>query len=229
YAHKDFWKVITDKKLSSNTSIAITKISEPLKEKILSKLIRKIQPGQWRDKGEKIHGPDPNVVYWPKNRHWESIKDITEKLYRKKYPNILILLIYRPRDGRKQNCLVQIPSSSEKKELVKNDIEYLPLNTLSDKFLKDILANKKVINWELRYAMTIHTSQGMTFKSPQHVWVIDENLAWDNLIYLTVGHVEYLNQLIRVEAPPLPCEIAQKIEKEKKKKWLEHELRPSIQ
>ncbi|CAG8775506.1 5896_t:CDS:2, partial [Racocetra persica] len=35
-------------------------------------------PGQWRDKGEKIHGPDPNIVYWPKNRHWELIKDITE-------------------------------------------------------------------------------------------------------------------------------------------------------
>ncbi|CAG8833310.1 11299_t:CDS:1, partial [Racocetra persica] len=46
------------------------------------------------------------------------------------------------------------------KELVKNDIVYLSLNTLSDKFLKDILADKKVIDWELGYAMTIHTSQG---------------------------------------------------------------------
>jgi hypothetical protein len=26
-----------------------------------------------------------------------------------------IPLIYRPRDGRKQNCLVQIPGSSEKR------------------------------------------------------------------------------------------------------------------
>ncbi|CAG8480295.1 19201_t:CDS:2, partial [Racocetra fulgida] len=78
YVHKGFWEVITDKKPSSNTSIAITKISEPLKEKILSEPIREIQPGQWRDKGEKIYGPDPNVVYWPKNRHWESIKNITK-------------------------------------------------------------------------------------------------------------------------------------------------------
>ncbi|CAG8823345.1 15098_t:CDS:1, partial [Gigaspora rosea] len=134
-----------------------------------------------------------------------------------------------PRDGRKQNCLVQIPSSSEKEELVKNDIEYLLLNTLSDKFLKDILADTKVIDWELGYTMTIHTSQGMTLKSPQRVWVIDENLTWDNLIYLAVGRIEYLSQLIRVEAPPLPPEIAQKIEEKKKKKRLEHELRPSIQ
>ncbi|CAG8853047.1 12918_t:CDS:2, partial [Gigaspora margarita] len=58
------------------------------------------------------------------------------ELHRKKYSNILIPLIYRPRDGHKQNCLVQIPSSSEKKELVKNDIIHLPLNTLSDKFLQ---------------------------------------------------------------------------------------------
>ncbi|CAG8678059.1 3305_t:CDS:2 [Gigaspora margarita] len=403
YAHKGFWEVIPDKKPSSNTSIAITKISEPLKEKILSEPIREIQPGQWHDKGEKIYGPDPNVVYWPKNRHWKSIKDITKstapsihdpitrfrvsylngdggsgkttrairifkdinmvvfthtnalakdfqndrkvkaqtwhsffrwngmgewtpermgekkfprvviwdevctvprhilemfidylleqkyqevltdyrakcprlqelkkkmrrqnnrvqsdlfrealpkpldrillahilfrriashkclELHRKKYSNVLIPLIYRPRDGRKQNCLVQIPGSSEKKELVKNDIEYLLLNTLSDKFLKDILADKKVIDWELRYAMTIHTSQGITLKSPQHVWVIDKNLAWDNLIYLVVGRIEYLSQLIWVEAPPLPPEIAQKIEEEKKKKQLDHELRPSIQ
>ncbi|CAG8728557.1 1799_t:CDS:2, partial [Dentiscutata heterogama] len=115
------------------------------------------------------------------------------KIHQVKYPEIPIPLIYRPKNGYKQNCLVQIPSSFEKKELVKNDIVYLPLNTLLDKFLKDIL-------------------------SPQCVWVIDENLAWDNLIYLAVGRVEYLSQLIRVEAPPLSPEIAQEIEKAKKKK-----------
>jgi len=104
-----------------------------------------------------------------------------------------IPLIYRPRDRHKQNCLVPIPGSSEKRELVKNDIIYLSLDTLSAEFLKDMLADKKVIDWELGYAMTIHTSQGMTLKAPQRVWVIDENLAWDNLIYLAVGRVEYLS------------------------------------
>ncbi|CAG8845719.1 12647_t:CDS:2, partial [Gigaspora margarita] len=43
--------------------------------------IREIQPGQWHDKGEKIYGPNANIVYWPKNRYWESIKDITEISY----------------------------------------------------------------------------------------------------------------------------------------------------
>ncbi len=140
------------------------------------------------------------------------------ELHRAKYLNVPIPLIYRPRDGRKQNCLVLIPGSSEKKELVKNDIIYLSLYTLPNEFLKDMLADKKVIDWELGYAMTIHTSQGMTLKAPQRVWVIDKNLAWDNLIYLAVGRVEYLSQLIQVKAPPLPPEIAQEIEETKKKR-----------
>ncbi len=99
------------------------------------------------------------------------------EFHRKKYFNVLILLIYRPRDGRKQNCLVSISDLSEKKKLVKNNIIHLFLNTLSDKFLKDILVNKKVIDQKLEYAITIYTSQGMTFKASQHIWVIDENLA----------------------------------------------------
>ncbi|CAG8803532.1 8441_t:CDS:2, partial [Racocetra persica] len=40
--------------------------------------IREIQSGQWRDKGKKIYRPVADIVYWPKNRHWESIKDIPD-------------------------------------------------------------------------------------------------------------------------------------------------------
>ncbi|CAG8843992.1 24620_t:CDS:2, partial [Gigaspora margarita] len=61
----------------------------------------------------------------------------------------------------------------------------------------------------------------MTLKAPQRVWVIDEHLAWDNLIYLAVGRVEYLGQLIRIEGPPLPPEI----EDAKNKKAIERFLR----
>ncbi|PKB96352.1 hypothetical protein RhiirA5_434978 [Rhizophagus irregularis] len=32
------------------------------------------------DEGKKIHGPDPNVIYWPKNRYWKSIKNITKSI-----------------------------------------------------------------------------------------------------------------------------------------------------
>ncbi|CAG8444700.1 11616_t:CDS:10 [Ambispora gerdemannii] len=98
------------------------------------------------------------------------------ELHRIKYSDAQLLLIYKQRDGRKQNCLVPIPDSSEKQELVKTDID-------------------------LGYAMTVHTSQGMTLEAPQRVWVIDEHLAWDNLIYLAIDHVEYLNQLMWIEEP----------------------------
>ncbi|CAG8529332.1 122_t:CDS:10, partial [Cetraspora pellucida] len=121
------------------------------------------------------------------------------ELHHIKYPDLPVPLIYRPRDGCKQNCLVPIPGSSEKQELVKNNIN-------------------------LGYAMTVHTSQGMTLEAPQRVWVIDEHLAWNNLIYLAVGCVEYLNQLVRIEGPPLPPEI----EEAKNKKAIERSLRPFI-
>jgi hypothetical protein len=146
------------------------------------------------------------------------------KLHYIKYPNIPIPLIYRPRDGRKQNCLIQIPGSSEKRELVKNDIVYLSLNSLSKKFIEDMSREEKILDWDLGYAMTVHTSQGMTLEAPQRVWVIDEHLAWDNLIYLAVGRVEYLNQLIQIKGPPLPPEI----EEARNKKAIERYLRPFI-
>ncbi|RHZ69224.1 hypothetical protein Glove_286g30 [Diversispora epigaea] len=135
------------------------------------------------------------------------------KLHYIKYPNIPIPLIYRPRDGRKQNCLIQIPGSSEKRELVKNDIVYLSLNSLSKKFIEDMSGEEKILDWDLRYAMTVHTSQGMTLEAPQH-----------NLVYLAVGRVEYLSQLIRIEGPPLPPEIVEA----RNKKAIEQSLRPFI-
>ncbi|CAG8796902.1 24691_t:CDS:2, partial [Racocetra persica] len=329
--------------------------------------IREIQPSQWRDKGEKIYEPVTNIIYWPKNRYWESIKNIPEstapsihdpitrcqKLYlngdggsgktmrairifkninmvvftytnalakdfqekrnvkaqtwhsffrwnkveewtpermgEKKFPQVVIWdeiiccgddaqpppffgemphnwlkehadyyeevltdyhakcpklrefkkamhrilsahhlsrriasqkylelhhikysdlpvsLIYRPRDRRNQNCLVSIPGSSEKQELVKNDIVHLPLNMLPEKFIKDIcalaltllLTKEKILDWDLGYAMTMHTSQGMTLEAPQRVWI---------------------------EGPPLPP----KIEEAKNKKAIERSLKPFI-
>src|SRR5205085_5470077 len=143
--------------------------------RIQSKLFRGILPTieKW-ERLEKEWTPSDRIL----SAHRLSRRISSQKcleLHRIKYPDLPVPLIYRPRDGRKQNCLVPIPGSSEKRELVKNDIIYLSLDALPDEFLKDMLADKKVIDWELGYAMTIHTSQGMTLKAPQRVWVIDEN------------------------------------------------------
>ena len=90
---------------------------------------------------------------------------------------MLILLIYKPRNRYKQNYFVSISSLSKKRKLIKNDIIHLFLNTFPNKFLKDMLVDKKVIDQKLGYAIIIYTSQGMTLKVSQHVWVIDENLV----------------------------------------------------
>ncbi|CAI2170168.1 18790_t:CDS:10 [Funneliformis geosporum] len=194
-------RVVTKK--TEFTNLDINKVSEP---------IREIQPGQWCDKGEKIHDPDPNVVYWPKNRHWESIKNITEstapsirdpitrwnsvgeqtseRMEEKIFPQVVI--------WDESDLFCETLPVTEKWEYL--EAEWKPSDHM--------LADKKVIDWELEYAITIHTSQGMTLKASQCVWVIDENLAWDNLIYLAVGRVEYLSQLIWVETPSLPPKIA---------------------
>jgi len=59
---------------------------------------------------------------------------------------MLILLIYKPRNRYKQNYFVSISSLSKKRKLIKNDIIHLFLNTFPNKFLKDMLVDKKVID-----------------------------------------------------------------------------------
>ncbi|CAG8633283.1 3172_t:CDS:2, partial [Paraglomus occultum] len=125
---------------------------------------------------------------WTPSDHILSAHHLSRRIASQK----CLELHYQEMDINK-NCLVSIPGSSEKQELVKNNIVHLPLNTLPEKFIKDILTEEKILDWDLGYAMTVHTSQGMTLEAPQRVWVIDEHLAWDNLIYLAVGHVEYLS------------------------------------
>lgn len=123
-----------------------------------------------------------------------------------------------------KTVLFQFLVQQKKQELVKNNIVYVSLNTLPKAFIEDILKEEKIFDWNLGYAMTVHTSQGMTLEAPQWVWVIDKHLAWDNLIYLTVGLVEYLSQLIQIEDPLLPSEI----EKARNKKAIEWSLRSFI-
>ena len=54
----------------------------------------------------------------------------------------------------------------------------------------------------LGYAITVHSSQGLTIVDPQKVWIIDDYLQWSNLAYMAVSRVEHLSQLQRVVCPP---------------------------
>ncbi|CAG8605323.1 5946_t:CDS:2, partial [Acaulospora morrowiae] len=164
--HADYYEeVLTDYRAKCPKLRKLKKAMRRKNNRIQSKLFREILPTieKWECL-EKEWTPSDRIL----SAHRLSRRIASQKcfeLHHIKYPDTPVPLIYRLRDGRKQNCLIQIP-----------------------------------------------------------VWVIDEHLAWDNLIYLAVGRVEYLSQLIRVEGPPLPPEI----KKAKNKKAIKCLLRSFI-
>ena len=85
----------------------------------------------------------------------------------------------------------------DQQELVLNDVVEVPL-----KYAREILDGKWGSDWVLGYALTVHSSQGVTVAEPQKVWIIDDYLQWSNLSYLAVSRVEYMHQLERVVCPP---------------------------
>ena len=88
---------------------------------------------------------------------------------------------------------------------VRTDQEELVLNYVVQvglKYAREILDGKWGQDWALGYALTVHSSQGLTVADPQKVWIIDDYLQWSNLAYLAVSRMEYLSQLQRVFCPP---------------------------
>ena len=85
----------------------------------------------------------------------------------------------------------------DQEELVLNDVVQVGL-----KYARQVLDGKWGQDWALGYALTVHSSQGLTVADPQTVWIIDDYLQWSNLAYLAVSRVEYLSQLQRVVCPP---------------------------
>ena len=135
------------------------------------------------------------------------------EIHTKHFPDHSVPLIYRPRDSRKQNCEVCIPGQEQKEVLVLNDVVDVSLQTakellekkysiiLEDPQKKQEKQKDNVFDWDLGYAMTVHSSQGLTIKDPQKIWIIDDNMCWSNLVYLAVSRVEYLHQLERSYPP----------------------------
>lgn len=90
--------------------------------------------------------------------------------------------------------MVTIPGTNQKEELILNDIVLVTTEAAEQSI--------KTPDWRLGYAMTVHSSQGLTIHNPQKVWIIDDYLQWSNLAYLAVSRVQYLSQLERVACPP---------------------------
>ena len=116
-------------------------------------------------------------------------RDRTQKLlfdrHKQAYPDEPVPLLYRPKDTRKQNIMVTIPGpDAAKEELVLNDVVEVSVETA-----QKVVDGKSDKDWALGYAMTVHSSQGLTIEDPQKVWVVDDYLQWSNLAYLAVSRV----------------------------------------
>ena len=124
------------------------------------------------------------------------------KCHEEHFPDTPVPLLYRPKSTRRQNILVTIPGSlldgrPDQQELVLNDVVEVPL-----KYAREVRDGKWGPDWDIGYALTVHSSQGLTIYDPKKLWIIDDYLQWSNLAYLAVSRVEYFRQLERVVCSP---------------------------
>ena len=133
----------------------------------------------------------------------QKVRDRAQRLLferHKCFPDAPVPLLYRLKDTRRQN-IVTTPEPllggwPDQQELVLNDVVEVPL-----KYAREVLDGKWGQDWALGYALTVHSSQGLTVADPEKVLIIDDFLQWFNLAYLAVSQVEYLSQLQRVVCP----------------------------
>lgn len=114
--------------------------------------------------------------------------------HREIFPTLPVPLCYRPADTRLQNIDVDIPGTlaePRKQNLVLNDIVLVDIDAVE----RALSMNKSP--WTLGYAMTIHSSQGLTI-SDTIVWIVDDRIEWSNLVYLAVSRVRRMSQLRRI-------------------------------
>ena len=128
----------------------------------------------------------------------QKIRDRAQQLlfqrHKEHFPDNPVPLLYHPKDSRKQNIKVGIPGTDRKEELVLNDVVDVTIEAAEQAI--------QTPDWRLGYALTVHSSQGLTIHDPQKVWIIDNHLQWSNLAYLAVSRVERMHQLKRVACPP---------------------------
>jgi len=128
----------------------------------------------------------------------QKVRDPAQRLlfqhHKEHFQDTPVPLLYHPADTRKQNIMVTIPGRrDDKQELVLNDIVNVSIDAVENAI--------RTGDWRLGYALTVHSSQGLTIKDPQKIWIIDDFLQWSNLTYLAISRVEYMHQLERVVCP----------------------------
>ena len=71
------------------------------------------------------------------------------------------------------------PQPALAQELVMNDV--LPVSVQT---AQEVLNGRWGEDWALGYAMTVHSTQGLTIEDPLRVWIVDDYMQWSNLSYL---------------------------------------------
>ena len=163
-------------------------------DKIQCQEMRKALPGclGW-DRFVTAWKPD-DLILTSRQKVRERAQELLLHHHKDHFPDHRVPLLYHPKDSRLQNIMVTIPGTNQKEELVLNDVVLVTIEAAEQAI--------KTPDWRLGYAMTVHSSQGLTIHNPQKVWIIDDYLQWSNLAYLAVSRVQYLSQLERVACPP---------------------------
>lgn len=139
------------------------------------------------------------------------MQELLFQKHKEKFPEIPILLPYHPKDSRKQNIQVVIPGTRKTEVLVLNDIVEVSIPAAERSIKTD--------NWRLGYALTVHSSQGLTILDHRHF------LQWSNLVYLAVSRVEYMSQLEKVVCTPeVGSEVRQTISEQQARKNIQKKL-----
>ena len=153
----------------------------------------------WNDFIEEWHPHD--LILVPRKAPRDRTQVLLFEHQKNAFPAEPVPLLYRPRDTCQQNVMVTIPgplldTGPDLQELVLNDVVKVSVDTA-----QEVLDGKWGHDWALGYAMTVHSSQGLTIDE-QKVWIVDDHLQWSNLAYLAVSRVRYLHQLARCCPPP---------------------------
>ena len=106
---------------------------------------------------------------WSKDLHFPQSREvhIYELLFlhhKDRLQDTLVTLLNHPKDSRKQNIQVTIPGTGRREELVLNDTVDVSIEAAGAAIQTD--------DWRLGYALTVHSSQGLTMHDPQKVWII---------------------------------------------------------
>jgi len=92
-----------------------------------------------------------------------KVRDRAQELlfqhHKNHFQDILVPLLYHPKDSRKQNIEVAIPGTDRREELVLNDVVDVSIEAAE--------AASQTEHWRLGYTLAVHSSQGLTMEDPK--------------------------------------------------------------